>query len=130
MQIIFFLVSSMSLLTTLTNMVDQQRKPTSYCLKNQSIGTIDKSIYTRSRTSISKEKAMILQKIFELNKFPDAEIRMKLQEITGLPARVIQVWFQNRRRENKMGVIKPRRLEQSTEDAVNTALGGSSYQEL
>lgn len=60
------------------------------------------SISCRNRTIITKEQATFLQNVFEINHFPDAGIRNQLERVTGLPGRVIQVWFQNRRRKMKI----------------------------
>lgn len=62
-------------------------------------------LHRRNRTKISNEQGKILQRFFETNQFPDGEQRMQLVKITGLSTRVIQVWFQNRRREKK--TLKP-----------------------
>lgn len=39
--------------------------------------------------------------MFDINRFPNVDDRFHLEKMTGLPSRVIQVWFQNRRREQK-----------------------------
>ncbi|XP_050503453.1 homeobox protein Hox-B4-like [Diabrotica virgifera virgifera] len=56
---------------------------------------------TRNRTSISKPQAEILKKAFEKNPFVDNDTKEQLEAATGLPGRVVKIWFQNRRRENK-----------------------------
>lgn len=61
-----------------------------------------KNTNSRNRTNISKEQADILQSVFEINPFPDVTMRRQLETVTELPVRVIQVWFQNRRREKKI----------------------------
>ncbi|CAG9831541.1 unnamed protein product [Diabrotica balteata] len=56
----------------------------------------------RSRTCINKEQAKILQDAFDKNQFVDNQTQINLEQITGLPGKVIKVWFQNRRREKKI----------------------------
>ncbi|CAH1964174.1 unnamed protein product [Acanthoscelides obtectus] len=56
---------------------------------------------TRNRTVISKKQVEVLQAVFDVNPFPSKDIRTRLEKVTGLPMRVIRVWFQNRRREKK-----------------------------
>lgn len=57
---------------------------------------------SRNRTIINKEQATFLQNVFEINHFPDSGLKKELERVTGLPGRVIQVWFQNRRRKMKI----------------------------
>lgn len=76
-------------------------------------GSPEKSGNSRSRTNITKEQANILQSVFEINPFPDAVMRRQLEEVTELPRRVIQVWFQNRRSKQK---IKKKGPEEQYED--------------
>lgn len=61
-----------------------------------------KSSNSRNRTNIAKDQADILQSVFEINPFPDLTMRRQLEKVTELSSRVIQVWFQNRRREKKI----------------------------
>lgn len=60
----------------------------------------------RNRTHIDTFQAEILRKFLEKNPFPNSEERFLLEQQTGLPAKVIQVWFKNRRRENRGRIIK------------------------
>lgn len=101
---IFLLDSSLAILESL---VDPEGKK---CLRELSLkkskttksGNIDRFSMSRNRTIITKEQATFLQSVFEINHFPDAGIRKQLERVTGLPGRVIQVWFQNRRRKMKI----------------------------
>ncbi|KAG5890745.1 hypothetical protein JTB14_013092 [Gonioctena quinquepunctata] len=61
----------------------------------------------RSRTSITKEQSKALQNAFEINPFIDDHMKNQLEITTGLPGRVIKIWFQNRRRENKIKRCPP-----------------------
>lgn len=71
----------------------------------------EKGSNSRSRTNITKEQANILQSVFDVNPFPDAVMRHQLEEVTELPRRVIQVWFQNRRSKKKMKKKGPEELD-------------------
>ncbi|KAG5890737.1 hypothetical protein JTB14_013084 [Gonioctena quinquepunctata] len=55
----------------------------------------------RNRTVIGRYKSKILQDAFDRNQFLTVHDKERLARITGLPDRVIQIWFQNRRREKK-----------------------------
>lgn len=129
------LVSSMALLVSLASVVGQHRKPdtTKPVPESSKESTpqhnIEKLINIRNRTSISKEQAKVLQNVFEMNKFPDSKVRKKLQEMTGLPSRVIQVWFQNRRREKKM-ITKQKEKEQEKQTSNYDPSSTPTYQEL
>lgn len=97
-----FLGSKSSMLASLTTVVDGKIRNTPNDSIDQSCSMDTFAIPLRNRTTISKSQAKILQEVFEANQFPDSELKKKLQERTGLSTRVIQVWFQNRRREKKM----------------------------
>lgn len=71
---------------------------------------------SRIRTNITKEQADILQSVFDINPFPDTTMRKQLEKVTELPARVIQVWFQNRRSKRK---IKKKGPEEPMDEKVN-----------
>lgn len=98
-----------SSLAILASLVDPEGKK---CLQelslkktkgSKTISTMDRfSLSSRNRTIISKEQVTFLQNVFEINHFPDAGVRKQLERVTGLPGRVIQVWFQNRRRKMKI----------------------------
>lgn len=133
----------MSLLASLATMVDQHQKPETRpeyrpeitkpppeALKDPTMLSMEKLLHIRNRTSISKEQAKILQNVFELNQFPDSEVRKKLEGITGLPGRVIQVWFQNRRREKKLLVKQKEQVKVNETINFFEAPNPSNYQEL
>lgn len=133
----------MSLLASLATMVDQHQKPeirSEYrtemskpppeVLKDPSMLSMEKLLHIRNRTSISKEQAKILQNVFELNQFPDSEVRKKLEGITGLPGRVIQVWFQNRRREKKLLVKQKEQVKLIEPRIFLESPNPPNYQEL
>lgn len=133
----------MSLLASLATLVNQQNKsearpdpclethkPSQDVPKDFSMLSMEKLLHIRNRTSISKEQAKILQNVFELNQFPDSEVRKKLEGITGLPPRVIQVWFQNRRREKKMILKQKEKVQEKQATSVFGDTNPPTYQEL
>lgn len=56
----------------------------------------------RYRTRINFEQQQILKKFYEKNSFPSVEERSDLELLTGLSSKVVQVWFKNRRQENRI----------------------------
>lgn len=51
----------------------------------------------RSRTNISQENTAVLETAFITTPFPTSQTKVQLAQMTGLPEKVISVWFQNRR---------------------------------
>ncbi|KAL0117153.1 hypothetical protein PUN28_010177 [Cardiocondyla obscurior] len=70
------------------------------------------------RTTIKAKQLEILKTAFSSTPKPTRHIREQLAKETGLPMRVIQVWFQNKR-------SKERRLKQLTSMGRNPFFGGS-----
>ncbi|GMT29268.1 hypothetical protein PFISCL1PPCAC_20565, partial [Pristionchus fissidentatus] len=64
---------------------------------------------TRVRTVLNENQLLILKRCYNQNSRPDAII--KLVEMTGLNARVIRVWFQNKRCKDKKRQIAIRDSE-------------------
>lgn len=64
-----------------------------------------------ARTIIDKQKTEILQAVFDVNMFPSKAIKERLEKVTGLPQRVISVWFQNKR--SKYNKLRMKRKENS-----------------
>ena len=56
---------------------------------------------TRVRTVLSDHQLRILKQMYSNNTRPDAGTKESLVEMTGLSARVIRVWFQNKRCKDK-----------------------------
>ncbi|KAF6770546.1 hypothetical protein AHF37_10705, partial [Paragonimus kellicotti] len=51
----------------------------------------------RLRTVISKRQLTALRTCYSINSRPDSLTKQRLAQMTGLPPRVIRVWFQNKR---------------------------------
>ncbi|KAI8923663.1 homeobox domain-containing protein, partial [Entophlyctis helioformis] len=51
----------------------------------------------KPRSKTNPEQAEVLIQAFAKNALPDAAQREELAERTGLSARSVQIWFQNRR---------------------------------
>ncbi|CAP24805.1 Protein CBR-LIM-7 [Caenorhabditis briggsae] len=69
---------------------------------------------TRVRTVLNEQQLKILKDCYSCNSRPDASLKEKLVEMTGLNARVIRVWFQNKRCKDK------KRQIQITESRINS----------
>uniref|UniRef100_A0A6P7GQI0 Insulin gene enhancer protein isl-2a-like n=1 Tax=Diabrotica virgifera virgifera TaxID=50390 RepID=A0A6P7GQI0_DIAVI len=59
------------------------------------------SINIRNRTCINKMQTDILLEAFNRHPFVDGIMRQHLAQITGLSSRVVKIWFQNRRQQEK-----------------------------
>ncbi|GMR54975.1 hypothetical protein PMAYCL1PPCAC_25170, partial [Pristionchus mayeri] len=66
---------------------------------------------TRVRTVLNETQLLILKRCYNNNQRPDAIIKEQLVEATGLNARVIRVWFQNKRCKDKKRQIAIRDSE-------------------
>lgn len=53
------------------------------------------------RTVLSETQLRILKQMYATNTRPDSLTKEQLSEMTGLSARVIRVWFQNKRCKDK-----------------------------
>jgi len=56
---------------------------------------------TRQRTVLNEKQLTVLHTFYENNCRPDAIMKEQLTTMTGLPQRVIRVWFQNKRCKDK-----------------------------
>ncbi|CAI5439301.1 unnamed protein product [Caenorhabditis angaria] len=69
---------------------------------------------TRVRTVLNETQLKILKECYSVNSRPDALLKERLVEMTGLNARVIRVWFQNKRCKDK------KRQQQMHETRINS----------
>ncbi|VDN58289.1 unnamed protein product [Dracunculus medinensis] len=72
---------------------------------------------TRVRTVLNEKQLMTLKTCYAANSRPDAIMKEQLVEMTGLSARVIRVWFQNKRCKDKKRQQALRHLQQRAETA-------------
>ncbi|RCN32950.1 homeobox domain protein [Ancylostoma caninum] len=70
---------------------------------------------TRVRTVLNEHQLSILKKCYALNSRPDALLKEQLVEMTALNARVIRVWFQNKRCKDKKRQIQMRDMAANAE---------------
>uniref|UniRef100_A0A158R3Y7 Homeobox domain-containing protein n=1 Tax=Syphacia muris TaxID=451379 RepID=A0A158R3Y7_9BILA len=70
---------------------------------------------TRVRTVLNESQLMMLKSCYSQNSRPDAMMKEHLVEMTGLSARVIRVWFQNKRCKDKKRQIQMKHLQQKAE---------------
>lgn len=75
----------------------------------------DKPKTTRIRTVLNEKQLMTLRACYNANARPDALMKEQLVEMTGLSARVIRVWFQNKRCKDKKRQIAMKQQQQSIE---------------
>ncbi|ETN81160.1 LIM domain protein [Necator americanus] len=71
----------------------------------------------RVRTVLNEHQLSILKKCYALNSRPDALLKEQLVEMTALNARVIRVWFQNKRCKDKKRQIQMRDMAANAEKA-------------
>uniref|UniRef100_A0A914H5L5 Uncharacterized protein n=1 Tax=Globodera rostochiensis TaxID=31243 RepID=A0A914H5L5_GLORO len=69
----------------------------------------------RVRTVLNENQLKILKQTYHGNQRPDTNTKEQLVEMTGLNARVIRVWFQNKRCKDKKRQIEQREKQQSQE---------------
>uniref|UniRef100_F1L0E8 Insulin gene enhancer protein isl-2b n=1 Tax=Ascaris suum TaxID=6253 RepID=F1L0E8_ASCSU len=70
---------------------------------------------TRVRTVLNEKQLMTLKTCYAANARPDALMKEQLVEMTGLSARVIRVWFQNKRCKDKKRQIAMKHMQQKAE---------------
>ena len=74
---------------------------------------------TRQRTVLNEKQLTVLHTFYENNCRPDAIMKEQLTTMTGLPQRVIRVWFQNKRCKDKKIAMK-----QQQEQKMRNGEGG------
>uniref|UniRef100_H3ARN3 ISL LIM homeobox 2 n=1 Tax=Latimeria chalumnae TaxID=7897 RepID=H3ARN3_LATCH len=67
---------------------------------------------TRVRTVLSEQQLQALRACYAVNPRPDALLKERLVEITGLNSRVIRVWFQNKRCKDKKRSLMAKESDQ------------------
>ncbi|OUM59875.1 hypothetical protein PIROE2DRAFT_27243, partial [Piromyces sp. E2] len=55
----------------------------------------------RKRRRTSHDEQILLDSFFRKNHFPNAALRQILSADTGMSARAVQIWFQNRRQAER-----------------------------
>lgn len=73
----------------------------------------------RCRTNITTEKTAILEGAFNVSPFPTSQVKLQLAQMTGLPEKVIAVWFQNRRQRIRRESSAGERSVQSGNSSQN-----------
>lgn len=82
------------------------------------------------RPRLSPSQSKLLSIIYNQNPKPGIEIRNKIANEFGIPARTVQIWFQNRRAKEKRHKTIPRRNEDASQRIapfLNTST--ASYEE-
>lgn len=67
---------------------------------------------TRVRTVLNEKQLHTLRSCYAANCRPDALMKEQLTEMTGLSARVIRVWFQNKRCKDKKRSIALKQIQE------------------
>uniref|UniRef100_A0A0K0G2B5 CeLIM-7 (inferred by orthology to a C. elegans protein) n=1 Tax=Strongyloides venezuelensis TaxID=75913 RepID=A0A0K0G2B5_STRVS len=70
---------------------------------------------TRVRTVLNETQLRTLKACYASNSRPDAILKEQLVEMTGLSARVIRVWFQNKRCKDKKRQVALTAMQQAAE---------------
>ncbi|XP_067933432.1 insulin gene enhancer protein ISL-1-like [Watersipora subatra] len=79
---------------------------------------------TRVRTVLSEKQLQTLRQCYGANPRPDALMKEQLVEMTGLSARVIRVWFQNKRCKDKKKSIMIKHLQQQQDKSLSSGIQG------
>ncbi|XP_014615048.1 PREDICTED: LIM/homeobox protein Lhx9-like isoform X3 [Polistes canadensis] len=80
----------------------------------------------RMRTSFKHHQLRTMKSYFAINHNPDAKDLKQLSQKTGLPKRVLQVWFQNARAKWRRMVLK----QEGKSDKCDSVVDGSSLGDL
>ncbi|XP_066996698.1 LIM/homeobox protein Lhx9 [Anabrus simplex] len=84
----------------------------------------------RMRTSFKHHQLRTMKSYFAINHNPDAKDLKQLSQKTGLPKRVLQVWFQNARAKWRRMVLKQEGKAGSGDKCSGSDPGGSSLADL
>lgn len=69
---------------------------------------------TRVRTVLNEKQLHTLRSCYAANCRPDALMKEQLTEMTGLSARVIRVWFQNKRCKDKKRSLALKQIQEQS----------------
>ncbi|KAK3521703.1 hypothetical protein QTP70_015810 [Hemibagrus guttatus] len=75
----------------------------------------------RVRTALSKTQLHVLLTCYSMNPRPDASLKERLMEMTGLSSRVIRIWFQNKRCKDKKKGMLERDTKHESGEQINAA---------
>nr|CAI5842187.1 unnamed protein product [Callosobruchus analis] len=53
------------------------------------------------RTILLKDQIALMKAVYDVNQNPSKEVKERLVKATGLPIKVIKIWFQNRRQKSR-----------------------------
>ena len=90
-------------------------------LSNTSSGSPEQTVTEkqeskRKRKNLTKEQLEILESVYEKDKYPHIDDRIKLEKPTNLTEDRIQVWFQNRRAKDRKR-LEAEKLQQYFENS-------------
>ena len=80
--------------------------------KDQGASSKRRGKTTRQRTVLNEKQLTVLHTFYDNNCRPDAIMKEQLTAMTGLPQRVIRVWFQNKRCKDKKRSIALKQQQQ------------------
>ena len=80
-----------------------------------------KRVTGRRRTVMSEAQLRALNHFYQLNKMPETDEKLAISSATGLPLRVVSIWFQNKRCKDKK-----KRLKMATEQQPDTPIDTQS----
>ncbi|XP_068685040.1 diencephalon/mesencephalon homeobox protein 1-A-like [Montipora foliosa] len=84
-------------------------------LTAEQIATSERQDAKRKRKNLTKEQLEILESVYEKEKYPHMDDRIKLEKPTNLTEDRIQVWFQNRRAKDRKK-MEAEKLQQCLEN--------------
>eukprot|EP01133_Synstelium_polycarpum_P010261 gene10261-11966_t len=87
------------------SMVDIRSSSAGLNSSSNDLGRMSSAAYKKKRQRTSPEQLAILEQIFETDKMPSQQIRIRLANQLGMSSRRVQIWFQNKRAKVKRGVF-------------------------
>ena len=86
---------------------------------------------TRQRTVLNEKQLTVLHTFYDNNCRPDAIMKEQLTAMTGLPQRVIRVWFQNKRcKDKKRSIALKQQQEEHQQMQIRNEGGGQQKQQV